>query len=131
MPVYTFSMSQEATVKHWQQGAQDALEAAEALHKLGKYALALFAAHLAVEKALKAAYINASNQEPPPTHNLLLLAEEGQRSWTDEEKEHLSDLTDFAIDARYDDPEWAKERATKENSAYWIKQAQSFLKKLL
>lgn len=124
-------MSQEETVKHWQQGAQDALEAAEALHTLGKYALALFAAHLAVEKALKAAYINASNQEPPPTHNLLLLAEETGRSWTNEEKEQLGDLTDYAIDARYDDPEWAKEKATEANSAYWIKQAQYFLQKLL
>jgi HEPN domain-containing protein len=129
--VYTPDMSQDEAIRHWQKGAKDALEAAEALHAIAKYALALFDAHLAVEKALKKVYIEQTNQDPLPTHNLLLLSEEIQHSWTDEEKELLSELTDYAIDARYDDPEWAQEKATKENSAFWIAKAKHFLKTLL
>lgn len=121
------SMSQDEVVKHWKQGAQDALEAADALHKLGKYALALFDCHLAVEKALKAAYIARHDKEPPPTHNLVLLAEELDRTWTKEEREALSDLTDYAVAARYDDPQWAREKATENNSFYWLQKTKHLL----
>jgi HEPN domain-containing protein len=124
-------MSQEEIIRHWQQGARDALEAAQALHDLGKYALALFDCHLAVEKALKAAYITKHDREAPPTHNLLFLTEELGRSWTQEQHDALSDLTDYAVAARYDDPEWAKAQATKENSTFWLKKAAAFLAILL
>lgn len=124
-------MSQEEIIKHWQQGARDALEAAQALHNLRKYALALFDCHLAVEKALKAAYIAKYDQEAPPTHNLLFLTEKLGKAWTQEQHDALSDLTDYAVAARYDDPEWAKTQATKENSAFWIEQASAFLTILL
>lgn len=131
MFVYSSSMSQEEIVKHWQKGACDALEAAQALHDLGKYALALFDCHLAVEKALKAACIRKNDREAPPTHNLLFLTQELGQSWTQQQKDALSDLTDYAVSARYDDPEWAKSQATKENSALWLKQASIFLDILL
>lgn len=124
-------MSQEEIIRHWQKGAHDALEAAQALHHLGKYALALFDCHLAVEKALKAAYITKHDREAPPTHNLLLLTEELDRSWTQEQSDALSDLTDYAVAARYDDPEWAKMQATKENSTFWLKKTSAFLDILL
>lgn len=124
-------MSQEEIIQHWKKGARDALEAAQALHHLGKYALALFDCHLAVEKALKAAYIAKHDREAPPTHNLLLLTEELDQSWTQEQNDALSDLTDYAVAARYDDPEWAKTQATKENSVFWLKKTSAFLDLLL
>lgn len=124
-------MSQEEIIQHWKKGACDALEAAQALHHLGKYALALFDCHLAVEKALKAAYIAKHDREAPPTHNLLLLTEELDQSWSQEQNDALSDLTDYAVAARYDDPEWAKTQATKENSVFWLKKTSAFLDLLL
>lgn len=124
-------MSQEEIIQHWKKGARDALEAAQALHHLGKYALALFDCHLAVEKALKAAYIAKHDREAPPTHNLLLLIEELDQSWSQEQNDALSDLTDYAVAARYDDPEWAKTQATKENSVFWLKKTSAFLDLLL
>ncbi len=124
-------MSQEEVIRHWQKGARDALEAAQALHHLRKYALALFDCHLAVEKALKAAYIAKYDCEAPPTHNLLLLTEELDQSWTRKQNDAFSDLTDYAVAARYDDPEWAKTQATKKNSDFWLKQASAFLDILL
>lgn len=124
-------MSQEEIIQHWKKGARDALEAAQALHHLEKYALALFDCHLAVEKALKAAYIAKHDREAPPTHNLLLLTEELDQSWNQEQNDALSDLTDYAVAARYDDPEWAKTQATKENSVFWLKKTSAFLDLLL
>ena len=115
-------MTQEEIVAHWQKGAQDALEAAEILHRAGKYALALFSCHLAVEKALKAVYIEQQAEAPVPTHNLFRIAQGLRRNWTPEQKMMMEQLTDYAVAARYDDPRWAELQATWENSAYWITQ---------
>ena len=118
-------------IAHWRAGAKDALESAEVLHKARKYALALFACHLAVEKVLKAAFLQERDEDPPPSHNLPHLASHLSRVWSEEEKTALEELTDYAVAARYDDPGWAERQATKENTAHWIVRTKEFLTLLI
>lgn len=122
-------MSQEEMIAHWQKGSTDALEAAAILLAAEKYALSLFNCHLAVEKHLKALYISKDDSDPPPTHNLPLLAEAISTTWNEDEMHMLNNLTDYAVAARYDDPEWARLQATKENAKRWLDQVTSFLRR--
>ncbi len=124
-------MTENDIIAHWRKGARDALEAARLLHDNGKYALALFDVHLAVEKALKAAFMEEHRKAAPPSHNLLLIAQQLSRTWTDEQKRRLDYLTQYAIAARYDDPPWAQREATEENSARLLGEGESFLSLLL
>lgn len=113
-------MTREQGIAHWKQGAQDAIEAAELLLRGGKHALALFHCHLAAEKILKAEYIREKDKAPPKTHDLLSIALELARPWTEEEQKKLTDLTNFAVAARYDDLEWGSEQEAIENVQWWI-----------
>jgi HEPN domain-containing protein len=120
-------MTRDETVAHWRRGARDSLESAALLHRAGKYALVLFHCQLAVEKALKAAHVAEHDAAPPPTHDLLALAEGLGRKWTEEQKTLLDALTDLAVLARYGDETWQEVQATADASARWLSQATSFL----
>jgi HEPN domain-containing protein len=122
-------MTQQEAVRHWQEGARKALRAAKVLHEDGNDESALFHCHLAVEKALKAAWIaQRDTEEPPHTHDLVALAKALEKQpWTEEDLEVLETLTRFVIDARYADPTWAVEYATKENTERWIEQGRRFI----
>jgi hypothetical protein len=43
----------------------------------------------------------------------------------------LDTLSEFAVAARYDDPAWAAQHATKTGSARWIARSEKFLLSLL
>lgn len=120
-------MTKDQTVAHWKHGARASLRLAELAHTEKEYALALFHCHLAVEKALKAVYILKIEGDPPPTHDLLLLASRLEQHWSSEDEESLANLTEYAVTARYDDIEWAEQEATKQNSDHWIAQVKHFL----
>lgn len=123
-------MTQQEAVAHWLRGAEKALKAAQILQRDGIFEPALFECHLCVEKALKAAYLHEHDKAPPPTHNLILLAKNLARSWTEDELEQLRTLSQFVIDARYADPPWAEEYATEINTAFWIERSAAFLLRL-
>ena len=114
-------MTQKESIRHWKQGAQDAIEAAELLQRNGKHALALFNCHLAAEKILKAQYIAEKDAAPPKTHNLLSIALELSRPWPEDEKEQLRELTTFAFKARYEDVEWDGRDEALQNADWWIR----------
>jgi HEPN domain-containing protein len=99
-------MTREDHIAHWKKGAEDAIEAAEVLLREEKYSLALFHCHLGVEKLLKSKFLEEKQSAPPHTHDLLSLALELNLDWSEEEQRQLSDLTTFAIAARYDDLGW-------------------------
>lgn len=120
-------MTREETIAHWQKGAKDALEVARLAHGKGKYSLALFHCHLAVEKALKAAFIADKDTAPPATHDLFDLAHTLKRSWQEDDRTALDALSDFAILARYGDETWEERQATEEASTRWIAWATQFL----
>lgn len=120
-------MTQEQSIAHWKQGAQDAIEAAELLLHGGKHPLALFHCHLAAEKILKAEYIREKDAAPPKTHNLLSIALELSRPWSEEEKEQLRELSTFAFKARYEDVEWDDRDEALQNADWWIRTVRTLI----
>lgn len=98
---------------------------------MGSYTLALFHCHLAIEKALKASYIERFDHEHPYVHDLLGIALLLREDWDDDAKRLFASLTDYAIAARYSDPAWAEKEATKENAKKWIDATGHFLTSLL
>ena len=118
-------MSQEEIIAHWWKGSHDALRAAKLLFEDANYELALFHCHLCIEKALKALHITHQKNAPPPTHDLYLLGIDLPIDWSEEQKRMLTDLTKFAIEARYTDPVWSEHRASKEYVQEWIKRIET------
>lgn len=96
----------------------------------GEYEHTLFNCHLAVEKKLKALYLSEKNEDHPRTHDLERLSHELSIVLTTEEYDWLVDLTEFVIDARYADPIWAKEQATKHNAELWLERTKILLSHL-
>ena len=124
-------MNESDVIVHWRKGARSALQAARLIHKDGHHALALFNCHLAVEKALKAVFMEERSKEAPATHNLVLIADQLKRWWSPKERRELDYLTQYAVAARYDDPIWAEHEATAENCMRWLSVADDFLSSLL
>lgn len=120
-------MTREEAAAHWQTGANDALEVAKLSFTAGKYALALFHCQLAVEKALKALYIEQHDAIPPKTHDLLQLAEKIEFFIDDRQRALLDELSDFATLARYSDGDWEHTSATEERAKHWISVVDEFL----
>lgn len=120
-------MTKEDVVALWQKEAKEAFRVAELAFADGIYWLTLFHCHLAVEKALKALYMNEHGQDPPRMHELLLLAEAMKHPWSEGDVTLFDTLGEFAVEARYHDPEWAEKQATKEHAQYWLERTQSFL----
>ena len=124
-------MTTADVIKHWRKGAAEALDAAKLLAKDGKYDLALFHCHLAVEKALKAMVMESTGKPHPKVHNLSRLAQLIREDWSTEDRELFTTLSEFSVAARYDDPAWSDRYATAENAQLWIDRVTGFLSKNL
>jgi HEPN domain-containing protein len=92
-----------------------------------KYEHALFSAHLAVEKALKALYVEKHDGSPPFTHELHEVAAKIPVTLSKENNAILREMSRLAVRARYADHRWAAEQATEQNAAYWIGRSQELL----
>lgn len=124
-------MTQQQVVAHWKKGAQDALEVAHMCFEAQKYEHALFNAHLAVEKALKALYIEQHDEAPPHTHELEQIASALAIPFAEEHTDLLREMSRLAVRARYADHQWSAEQATANNAEYWLTQAEVLLSSLL
>ena len=109
-------MTKEDLVALWRKEAREALRVADLAYGDGIYWLTMFHCHLAVEKALKAAYLEERGEDPPRTHELLFLAEELDRKWSEGDVTLFDTLGELAVEARYHDPGWAEKQATKEEA---------------
>ena len=88
------------------------------------YVHALFFAHLALEKTLKAAAALRIKNHPPYTHNLILLAEQAELKLSDETTKFLVNITRFNIESRYPDEKFTIHRALSAKEARkMVKQA--------
>ena len=67
-------MDVQKQIHYWKKSSQEDLEAAKTLLEKGHFRHALFFAHLAIEKALKAHVTRKTGEVPPKIHNLTLLA---------------------------------------------------------
>jgi HEPN domain-containing protein len=88
-------------VRHWLDGAREELQVSLELLERGRLRHALFFAHLAVEKALKACVCRRTRDLAPRTHNLVRLAEVAGLVLAPERLRALTRLNDFSQEGRY------------------------------
>ena len=88
-------------VDYWRSGGEEDIAAAGSLLETGHPRHALFFAHLAVEKMLKAHVTKATGDVPPKIHDLLRLAEIAGLSMPDERSRFLAEIQDYCLEGRY------------------------------
>jgi HEPN domain-containing protein len=88
-------------IAYWKGGAEEDIAAAGSLIEKEHPRHALFFAHLAVEKMLKAHVTKATGDVPPKIHDLLRLAEIAGLSLSDERSRSLAELQDYCLEGRY------------------------------
>lgn len=88
---------------YWIDEAEEALTVAEHLYEKADYSYALFFGHLAVEKILKALYVDSKKEHAPPTHNLQRLARQAGLPLDEKRSQSFLVITSFNIEARYPD----------------------------
>lgn len=97
-------MTKDEHIKYWRESAQRDLESAEIIFSSGRYDWCLFVGHLALEKILKALFVERNdNNIPPKIHNLVRLAELSKIELNDDQKFLLDKINDFNIHTRYPD----------------------------
>ena len=93
-----------AHIKYWVEGAEESWKSAEALIAGGRYMMALFCWHLAIEKLLKAHWVKDNEEDyPPRTHNLTFLHDQTQLNLPTEMQEELKVISFWNIEGRYPD----------------------------
>ena len=103
MTVEQSEFEPQVVVQYWLTEAAEALQVADHLVERGDYSYALFFGHLAVEKALKALYVQRLEEHAPLLHNLLRLARAAGLEPDDRRTEALITITAFNIESRYPD----------------------------
>ena len=96
-------MDVDKIVAYWLTTSAEDFKVMEHLFEKGDYAHALFFAHLAIEKALKALYCKTKKDHAPHKHNLLNLARLIDLSITEEQELWLEEVNRFNLEARYPD----------------------------
>lgn len=124
-------MTQEDAIKHWRREAQGSLTMARAGLREKEYTLALFHCHLAIEKALKARYMEERGEAAPFSHDLQYLASLLVGEPIGAHRTLLQELGKFSVQARYSDPFWAEAQATEAQTSEWIEKTTALLSHLL
>ena len=96
-------MNTKKMINFWLDSAEDDWKTVEALWEKKRYHHCLFFCHLVVEKALKSLVVKKTNEQPLPTHDLLLLAKKAGLELSQKRLELLSEINEFNIRARYDE----------------------------
>lgn len=123
-------MQKKEHITYWQKSAQHDLESAESMFKSKRYHWCLFVGHLALEKMLKAIFVDKNdNNIPPKTHNLVRLAELSKIELNDKQKFLLDKINDFNIQTRYPDYNFEfYKQCTKEFTAKYFKEIKEYFK---
>jgi len=101
-------MTQEEHIKYWVESSEHDLQTMDKLYSSGIYDWSLFIGHLALEKLLKALFVqNNANKIPPKLHNLVRLAEISKIELDENQRILLDRINDFNIEVRY--PEYKNE----------------------
>lgn len=97
-------MTKEEHIKYWRESAHHDMESSEIIFTSGRYDWCLFVGHLALEKMLKAIFVDRTdNNMPPKIHNLVRLAELSRVPLCEEQRFLLDRINDFNIQTRYPD----------------------------
>ncbi|MFH1096592.1 MAG: HEPN domain-containing protein [Candidatus Desantisbacteria bacterium] len=119
----------DAIIKYWKDEAAESLKVAWHLYEKDDYSYSLFFGHLAVEKILKAFYVEKEKQHAPFTHDLLRLVEKINVPLSDDQKKALIKITAYNLEARY--PELTGEfrkKCTKEYTKTELEQIEETYK---
>lgn len=115
----TEKQSQQKSIRGWQQGAHHDRDVARSLLQNKHYDWSLFIFHLSIEKLLKALIVQAEGT-PPPIHKLVRLSEIANITLSPEHREWLTEITEFNIEARYDDDKLSfYKKATRDYATLW------------
>jgi HEPN domain-containing protein len=93
-------MDLQQQISYWLKGSTEDIEAAETLLKNNKIRHALFFAHLAVEKILKAHITKATENIPPRSHDLLRLSELAGLHFDNSQRILLARLQRYCMEGR-------------------------------
>ena len=91
------------TIEYWLDSAAYDLDTGKSLLDAKRFPHALFFAHLALEKVLKAMVVKASEEHAPYTHSLTLLASKAKIEIPESILDRLAEYAEFHIEARYPD----------------------------
>jgi HEPN domain-containing protein len=98
-------------IEHWRSEAKETLDTADDLMRSRRFGFALFAAHLALEKATKALVCRATREVPPKLHNLIRLLELAEVIAPQETLDFLTTMNEFNQIGRY--TEFGRVKPTK------------------
>jgi HEPN domain-containing protein len=134
-PIDEPNINADLIVKHWIETSDGDFATMEALLAAKQNSWALFLGHLVLEKLLKAYYVKQHSRQAPLWHDLVRIAQRGEIVLTDEQIKWLDVITQFNINARYDDYKRRfSARCTTEYTAEWsekIKQLRVWIKERL
>ncbi|MCA9898997.1 MAG: HEPN domain-containing protein [Anaerolineales bacterium] len=91
----------EKQIAFWRGSATEEWEVANELLALGRIRHALFWAHLALEKMLKAHVLHQTKQEPPKIHNLSRLLALTNLEVDQDKLKLLAEMNRYNIEGRY------------------------------
>ncbi|MFH1678151.1 MAG: HEPN domain-containing protein [Candidatus Omnitrophota bacterium] len=91
----------QKVIQEWVEISEYDLRTAEAMLNAGRYLYVFFMCQQAVEKILKALYVQRNNELPPRTHNLLYLVEVLEIGIQDKNLALFSQLNQFYFETRY------------------------------
>lgn len=90
-------------VTYWVELSDYDLKTSEAMFKSERYLYVGFMAHQAIEKILKAYFVNKKSESAPFSHSLSFLAKQSDiyREFSEEQKDFIDLLEPMNIEARY------------------------------
>ena len=116
-------------IEYWRTGAEEEIEVAKDLLDKKRCRHALFFAHLALEKALKALVTKVTRDVPPRTHDLLRLAHLAQIAFSADHRVFLARIQEYCLEGRY--PEISAAVPTQETTQRDIEHAREILQWLI
>ena len=96
-------MDIQKQIDYWRNGSEEDVAAAQSLREKGHWRHALFFAHLALEKMIKAHVVKQTGQHPPKIHNLIRLAEIAKIELETEKDQFLRSFGAYQLEGRYPD----------------------------
>ena len=125
-------MTKQELIEYWLITAERDFKSAKSFFKTKKYDWCLFAAHLMIEKVLKAFWVRDATKPVPYIHNLTKLAKETTLTLSEEHIQLLQEVQTFNILTRYPDYKFAfYKRCTKEFTSTWLQKSSELYQWLL
>jgi len=116
-------------IAYWRKGAKTDLQTAKILHEKRRQKEALFFAHLALEKALKALVVKATGNFPPWIHDLRRLSLQTGLEYDIQTMQFFAFMNPFSAQGRYPEPD--KKPPSKANVRKILLQTERVVKWLI